>query len=35
LQAAGLVTRNPNGNYHWVGPQNVLEALQKLQKPQG
>lgn len=35
LKAAGLVDRNPTGNYIYVGPSNVLEALQKLQKPQG
>lgn len=34
LKAAGLVDRNPTGNYIYVGPVNVLEALQKLQKPQ-
>jgi len=34
LKAAGLVDRIGQ-NYHYVGPQNVLEALQKLQKPQG
>jgi hypothetical protein len=33
LKAAGLVDRSGQ-NYHYVGPQNVREALQKLQEPQ-
>lgn len=32
LQAAGLCARDGNGNYLYVGPANVLDALEKLSK---
>ncbi len=32
LQAAGLCSRNNNGNYVYVGPPNVVDALAKLQR---